>query len=102
MRILARCLLAVVLGLPLLTGCNAEPEPGNNTPIDETPTEDGTAKTCTYNTVEYPEGYVFGSTGGVARCTSRVNGVCDFGPLAGKSCAASTDCQAICANGEWR
>ncbi|WP_257453495.1 hypothetical protein [Archangium lipolyticum] len=102
MLILARGLLVAVLSVPLLTGCNAGPEPGDNEPPGETPPEGGTERTCTYSDVEYPEGYTFGSDGGVARCTGRVNGVCDFGPLMGYACAVSTDCHATCIGGDWR
>lgn len=100
MRIPARGLLVAVL--LLLTGCNAEPGPGGTEPPTGTPPEDGTAQTCIYNEVEYPEGYVFGSDGGVVRCTGGANGLCNSGPLAGRSCIVATECHATCTRGQWR
>ncbi len=103
MRILARSLLTVVLLISLLPGCNAEPAPENDTwPPIETPPEEGAEMTCTYNEVQYPDGFVFGDDGGVARCTSRFNGLCGSGPFTGRSCIVSTDCYATCTHGHWR
>ncbi len=99
MSLTARSLLAALVLAPFL-GCNVGPEPEDTAPAAEPATVQAMS-TCEYNGVDYPNGYVYGYSGGTVRCSAKVNGYCTSGPFAGDPCVASGQCYATCNNGIW-